>query len=67
MDLEWPYRHAAQGLVVAMVIGCLFNSFLLNFSEKWFYIYLAALSCAGPVFKKEQIHDVPKISVEAKL
>ena len=65
-NLEWPYRHAAQGLVVAMVIGCLFNSFLLNFSEKWFYIYLAALSCAGPVFKKEQSHDAPKISVEAK-
>lgn len=64
--LEWPFRHAAQGLVVAMVIGCLFNSFLLNFSEKWFFIYLAALSCAGPVIKKAKILDAPQMPVEAK-
>lgn len=60
--LEWPYRHAAQGLVVAMAIGCLFNSFLLNFSEKWFYIYLVALACSPPVTKTKRGYDARELS-----
>jgi len=33
----------ARGLVVAMVVGCLFNSFLLDHTESLFYGWLSGL------------------------
>ncbi len=37
------YRHAAQGLLVTMGIGSLFNSLLMDFSEGHFFVYFCAL------------------------
>jgi O-antigen ligase len=37
------YGVAAQGLVVAMAVGCLFNSFLLDHGEGHYYVVLAGM------------------------
>ena len=39
--------HLARGLVVAFVIGCLFNSLLLDHTEGLFFAWLTALLYAG--------------------
>ncbi len=41
------YRHAAQGLLVTMGVGSLFNSMLMDFSEGHFFVYFCALLYAG--------------------
>lgn len=41
------YAVAAQGLVVAMAVGCLFNSFLLDHGEGHYYVVLAGLFCSS--------------------
>lgn len=45
--LDTPYREAAQGLVIAMAIGCLFNSFLLDHSEGYFYVVVTGVLFSG--------------------
>ncbi len=40
-------RNLARGLVLAMVVGCAFNSFLLDHAEGLFYAWLTALLYAG--------------------
>lgn len=40
-DLFW--RHLTQGLVISMVLGCLFNSFLLDHAEGLFYAWMTGL------------------------
>ena len=48
---QWRYSYRlapeekwlAQGLVVTMALGCLVNSFLLDFHEGHFYAYFTAL------------------------
>jgi O-antigen ligase len=45
--LPTPYREAAQGLVIAMAIGCLFNSFLLDHSEGYFYVVVTGVLFSG--------------------
>jgi len=49
-SLDAPYQTAAQGVVLGMAVGCLFNSFLYDHGEGHFYaIYLGALlSGAAP-------------------
>lgn len=42
-QLPTMYCMAAQGLVVAMMVGCLFNSFLRDHSEGHFYAIYAGL------------------------
>ena len=42
-QLPEMYRFAAQGLVVAMAVGCLFNSFLRDHGEGHFYAIFAGL------------------------
>jgi O-antigen ligase len=37
----------AYGLVTAMAIGCVFNSFLLDHTEGLFYIWLTAVLYGG--------------------
>jgi O-antigen ligase len=37
----------ASGLVLAMAVGCLFNTLLLDHSEGLFYCWLAGVLCAG--------------------
>ena len=39
--------HLARGLVIAFVIGCLFNSLLLDHTEGLFFAWLSALLYAG--------------------
>lgn len=42
--IQQPYHYASQGLVVAMAVGCIFNSFLRDHAEGHFFaIYLAML------------------------
>lgn len=41
--LQRPYDYAAQGLVVAMAVGCLFNSFLRDHGEGHFFAIYAGL------------------------
>jgi O-antigen ligase len=51
--LDAPYQAAAQGVVLAMAIGCLFNSFLYDHGEGHFYaIYLGMLS-SGAVRERQ--------------
>ena len=40
-------RHLARGLVLTMVIGCMFNSLLLDHTEGLFYAWLTGLLYAG--------------------
>ena len=44
-----PYGFAAQGLVLAMAVGCMFNSFLYDHGEGHFYAILAGMLFSGPV------------------
>jgi hypothetical protein len=37
----------ARGLVVTMVVGCLFKSFLLDHTESLFYAWLSGLLYTG--------------------
>jgi len=46
-SLQPPYREAAQGLVIAMAAGCLFNSFLLDHSEGYFYVVVTGVLFSG--------------------
>ncbi len=41
--LQRPYDYAAQGLVVAMAVGCLFNSFLRDHGEGHFFAIYAGM------------------------
>ncbi|MGF1612743.1 MAG: O-antigen ligase family protein [Gammaproteobacteria bacterium] len=41
--LKLPFQVAAQGLLVTMAVGCLFNSLLMDFSEGHFYTCLTGL------------------------
>lgn len=41
--LSAPYGFAAQGLVLSMAVGCLFNSFLYDFGEGHFYAIFGGL------------------------
>ncbi|MBA1443578.1 MAG: O-antigen ligase family protein [Chromatiales bacterium] len=41
------FRGSSQALVVAMVVGCLFNSFLMDRGEGSFYVVLTAVYLAG--------------------
>ena len=41
------YRGLAHGLVITMVIGCMFNSFLLDHTEGLFYAWLTGLLYGG--------------------
>lgn len=45
--LAQPYRFAAQGLVVAMAVGCLFNSFLYDHGEGHFFAIYAGMLFSG--------------------
>lgn len=40
-------RSLASGLVLAMALGCLFNTLLLDHSEGLFYCWLIGVLCAG--------------------
>jgi O-antigen ligase len=40
-------RILAHGLLALMVVGCLFNSFLLDHNEGVFFCWLTGLLCAG--------------------
>jgi O-antigen ligase len=42
-----PYSFAAQGLVLAMAVGCMFNSFLYDHGEGHFYAIFAGLLLSG--------------------
>ncbi len=41
------YGLLARGLVVTMVVGCLFNTFLIDHTEKLFYCWLSGLLYSG--------------------
>jgi len=43
------YRDLARGLVITYVIGCLFNSFLVDHTEGMLFAWLTALLCSGSV------------------
>ncbi len=45
-------RNLARGLVLAMSVGCIFNSFLLDHAEGLFYAWLSGLLFAGLPGKK---------------
>jgi O-antigen ligase len=45
--LEPEYRIAAQGLLVTMAVGCLFNSLLLDSNEGKFYAVMAGVLLSG--------------------
>lgn len=45
--LTLPYSFAAQGLVLAMAVGCLFNSFLYDHGEGHFYAIFAGVLLSG--------------------
>ena len=49
--LEW---HLARGLVLAMAVGCLFNSWLLDHTEGLLYAWLTGLLFAGLQSEGEQ-------------
>ena len=49
--LEW---HLARGLVLAMAVGCLFNSWLLDHTEGLLYAWLSGLLFAGLQSEGEQ-------------
>ncbi len=40
-------KDLARGLVILMVVGCLFNSFLLDHTEALFYAWLSGLLFSG--------------------
>ena len=40
-------RELARGLVLTFVIGCLFNSLLIDHTEALFFVWMAALAFAG--------------------
>jgi len=52
--LPETYRYAVQGLVVAMAIGCMFNSFLRDHGEGHFFAIFAGILLAS-VRDDEQI------------
>jgi O-antigen ligase len=41
------HRRLARGLVIAIVVGCFFNSFLRDHTEAFFYAWLSGLLFAG--------------------
>ena len=41
-------RHTARGLLLAMMVGCLFNSWLMDHTEGLLYVWLTGLLFAGP-------------------
>lgn len=43
-----PYSFAAKSLVLAMMVGCLFNSFLCDHGEGHFYAIFAGVLFSGP-------------------
>ncbi|MBI5659775.1 MAG: O-antigen ligase family protein [Nitrosomonadales bacterium] len=45
--LPLPYDYAAQGLVLAMAVGCLFNSFLYDHGEGHFFAIYSGLLFSG--------------------
>jgi O-antigen ligase len=46
-ELERRERHVAQGMLVTIATGCLFNSLLLGFTGGLFFGYFVALCYAG--------------------
>ncbi len=55
--LTSPYDWMAQGLVITMTIGCLFNSFLLDSTEGHLFAYLVGLFW-GELPLKEEVQRV---------
>lgn len=47
-DLGGPDRELARALVVTLVVGCLLNSLLIDYTERLFYIFGTALFYARP-------------------
>lgn len=47
--LEKPEKYFAQGIIVAMFIGCLINSFLFDSHQGHFYAFLSAVYFSGPI------------------
>ena len=52
--LEPPFAEIAHGLLLAMVIGNLFNSFMLDFTERTFFAWLSGVLFAGLSARKAQ-------------
>ena len=46
--LQPPKRFLLQGIVIAMVVGCLMNSFLLDSHPGHFYAIISAILCIPP-------------------
>ena len=41
--LATPYQQIARGLLLAMLVGNLFNSFMLDFSERLFFAWISGV------------------------
>lgn len=54
--LAQPYSYAAQGLVLAMAVGCLFNSFLYDHGEGHFFAIYAGMLFSGSSRKTVPAH-----------
>lgn len=52
--LTMPYGFAAQGLVLAMAVGCMFNSFLYDHGEGHFYAIFAGILFSGPATQQDE-------------
>ncbi len=44
--LSDPFRHVARGVLLAFVVGNLFNSFMLDFSERMFFVWISGVLLA---------------------
>ena len=53
-------RHLARGLVLTMVIGCMFNSLLLDHTEGLLYAWLTGLLYAGLKYPPPEDATVPR-------
>ncbi len=45
--LPEPLRHAARGILLAFLVGNLFNSFMLDFAERLFFAWAGGVLLAG--------------------
>jgi O-antigen ligase len=59
-QLEQPlFRDLARGLVLMFVVGCLFNSLLVDHTEGLLFAWMSALVFAAPVRQQPSTEGVP--------
>lgn len=64
--LEPAFRQIARGVLLAMLVGNLFNSFMLDFTERLFFAWISGVLLAELSALHETVNSVSKSSVTRK-